>query len=467
MLALGAEAAQAENWRAVSLSSHDVVFVDADSVRRQSDGRIAFRARHRLAENDSNRDFGYNRIDLAVRSRCGAASAVPPPASSVRKYFLAHRPVAAVGWRDEEVVEDAASLAQTVCRGLIGFRSWADLDDAMIEYGRHDSLERLAAYVTGESELTGIVVQGFEMNAVALCGEDGCGEAPTQETCWLDGGINVPAPSGAPEWVNGGPRRDSAGAIFRGRIHRSQTGRGFGHLRGWGCLVEVTGPARFVEIVPPPRPRVAYGAAGARPEAVAAHAAFAESIKAASPVKLAVDGKHWTVDDFGTAAGPPSGGACYSLPRFSGDYVKPWGPALGWPDVREVVRRGAAVTVAQDRHDSDLDLYLAHDEAAQGIAAFVRRLKDLGVSAIAQKGLRVTVAGPTGSKETLRFADAAEAVRAAGIVNRLLGREIAEVKQSGNRVTIRRVQRQTLTFTDEAGAAEAERRILALRAACA
>jgi len=466
ILALAAGTARAEDWRAVSTSGHDIVFVDSDSVRRGSDGRIAFRARHRLAENGSNRDFGYTRIDLNVKSRCRGESADPPPTSSVRKYFLADRPVAAVGWRDEEVVEDAASLARTLCRGLIGYRRFADLDEAMAEYGRHDSLERLAAYVTAESELTGLVVQGFEMNAVGLCGADRCREAPIRETCWLEGGIDVPAPAGAPEWVDGGPRRDSAGAAFKGRVHRSRTGRGFGHMGAMGCLVEVTGPARFVEIVPPPRPRVEYGAAGARPEAVAASAAFAESIRAAAKVEFASDGKTWTVDDFGPAAGPPSGGACYSLARRAGDYVTTFPPVLAWTEIRQVGRTGKAVTLVSRIFDQDLDLHLAHDEAAGTIADFIRRASARPVMSVAQDGDKVTIAYGSGPKAHFRFADAAEAVRAAGIAGLLPGLEVEEVKPSGNRVAVRRLQRQVLTFPDEARAAEAERRMVALREAC-
>jgi hypothetical protein len=469
ILACTAGPAKAEDWRAASLSHHDVVFVDADSVRRRPDGRIAFRARHRLDENDSNRDFGYDRIDLAVNARCqDRSSDRPPPASSVRKYFLRNKAVAPQGWREAEVAEDAAEVAETVCRGLIGYRSFADLDRAMAEYGEHNSFERLAASVTGEIELTGIVVQGWEMNAVSLCGADSCREAPPRETCWLQGNINVPAPPGAPERVGGGPRRDSAGAAFKGRVHRSLQGRGFGHMGGMACLVEATGPARFVEIPAPLRPpQVRHGAEGARPEAAAALAAFAESVKAAPGVELEADGKRWTVDDFGPAAGPPSGGACYSLPRFRGDYVKPWGPALGWPNVTDIVRRGAAVTVAIDRHDPDLELYLPDDSTAQSTAGFVRRLSSLGVSGVAQNGSRVTVVGASGSKAAFRFADSAEAVRAAGMAHRLIGREVTEVKSSGNRVTVLRVQRQTLTFPDEAKAAGALERMKALRRACA
>lgn len=471
MLALAAGSAQAGDWRAVSLSHHDVVFVDADSVRRQLDGRIEFRARHRLAENDSNRDFGYNRIDLTVRSRCRAGSADPggdpPPASSARKYFLGDRPVAAPDWRDEEVVEDAGALAQTICRGLIGYRPWAELGEAMAEYARHDSLERLAAYVTDEAELSGIVVQGFEMSAVALCGEDRCRETPPEETCWIDGGINVPAPAGAPEWVDGGPRRDSAGAVFRGRIHRSRTGRGFGHMGAMGCLVEVTGPARFVEIVPPQRPHVAHGAAGARPEAVAAHAAFVESVRAASKVDFTSDARRWAVDDFSPAAGPPSGGACYSLPRHGGNYIATFPPVLAWPQIRQIARSGAAVTVVSQVFDTDLDLNLAHGEAAGRMAGFIRGASARPVAGVAQKGARVTIGYESGPREDYRFADAAEAVQAAGVAGRLIGREVEEVKPAGNRVTVRRAQRQLLTFPDEAKAVEAAARMEALRQACA
>lgn len=467
ILAWGAGPAKAEDWRAVSTSHQDVVFVDADSVRRQSDGRIAFRARHRLDENDSNRDFGYDRIDLAVTGRCQARDPDLPPAASVRRYFLGGRAVAALDWREEDLVEDGARLVARICRGLIGYRRFDDLDRAMAEFGEHGSLERLAAYVTGETELTGIVVQGWEMNAVSLCGPDLCREAPPKEVCWLDGNISVPAPAGAPEWIGGGPRRDSAGAAFTGRIHRSLEGRGFGHMGGMACLVQATGPARFVEIAPPRQPQAENGAAGARREAVAAHADFAASIKAASAVKLESDGGHWTVDEYAPAAGAHSGGACYSLPRFRGDHVQPWGPALGWTGAGAILRRGRAVTIAVDYHDRDLDLYLAHDKAAQSIALFVRRLASPGVARVSQKASRVTIVGRSGSKEEFRFADSAEAVRAAGIAQSLLGLEIVREMQSGNRVTILRVQRQILTFPDEARAAEAEHRMVVLRGACA
>lgn len=468
ILALGAASARAEDWRAVSTSHHDLVFVDADSVRRESDGRIAFRARHRLAQNDSNRDFGYDRIDLAVTGRCRVRGADLPPAGGTRKYFLRNRAVEARDWREEDLSEEIPVLADMVCRGELGHRRWADLDRAMAEYDDHDSLERLAAHVTGERELTGIVVQGFEMNAVSLCGEGGCREDGPRETCWLEGDVHVPTPAGAPDGVGGGPRRDSAGAAFTGRIYRSRSRRGFGHMGAMSCLVEVTGPARFVEIDPQrPEPAVDYGEPGRRPGAVAAHAAFVESIRAAASVELGSDDRRWTIDDFSPAAASPSGGACYSLPKFADSYVPGTAPALGWPETRRIVRDGASVTLVSDVYDGDLDLNLPDAESAGRMAAYVRRLSKSPVASVAQKGSRVTIGHSTGAREEFRFADAALAVQAAGVANRLLGREVRDIKTIGANLIIRRAQRLTLTFPDEAKAAEAERRMEALRSACA
>ena len=157
----GAGAAEAADWRAMWTSHHDIVFVDADSVRRRADGTVRFQAQHRLAENASNSDFGYDRIDLAVAGRCAAAGEDAPRARTSRSYSYRGRRVAAPGWRDDDVADDAGWIAAMVCQGTIGRRSFADPGAAMTEYAEHDSLERLAAFVTAEAELTGTVVQGF------------------------------------------------------------------------------------------------------------------------------------------------------------------------------------------------------------------------------------------------------------------------------------------------------------------
>lgn len=466
VLALAAGEADAEDWRAVSESHHDVVFVDADSVAREADGRIAFRARHRLAENDSNRDFGYDRIDLAVTGRCSAGGGDPPPASGTRKYFLRGRPVAARDWREEGLADDLPGLARAVCRGALGYRRLADLDSAMAEYGDHNSLERLAAWITGETELTGLVVQGFEMNAVTLCDDSTCRLESMRESCWLDGDIRVPTPAAPPEGTSGHPRRDSAGVVFRGRIHRSRSQGGFGHMGAMPCLVEVTGPVRFVDVpvTPPPVLRVYPQAPGSRPETVAAHRALAGTIRAAAKVGLASEGRNWVLDDL--AASELGGGACYSIPKFRSASLGAYGSSLGWPETRTIERKGPAVTLVSSHFDEDLHLYLPHAEAAATIARFVRRLSGHGVADVAQKGARVTVRDRTGAAHGIRFASAAEAVLAAGIAQRMIGRDVTDVKEAGHRVTARRLRRETLTFPDEARAAEAERHMEALREAC-
>jgi hypothetical protein len=465
-LALGAGEVRADDWRAVSTSHHDVVFVDADSVRRTAEGRISFLARHRLDENDSNRDFGYDRIDVAVEGRCADPGQDRPPASSRRSYRLKGRPVAAQDWREEDLIEYAGDLAADICDGRIGDRRFADLDSAMAEYREHDSLERLAAHVTGELDLVGTVVQGWEMNAVSLCeSEEGCREDSPTEFCWLEGGISVPAPAGAAEWVDGGPRRDSAGAAFRGRVHRSREGKGFGHMGGYACLVEVTGPARFVAVPKRREGRPDGGSPPASPEAIAANRAFSESIKSAAKVAMAAGRRRWELDEF--SAGTASLDACYSVPRFKGADLDFYAPVLAWRGIERISREGAQIVLASREYDPDLTFYFPDAKASRGAEAYLRKLSTRGVAAIAQKGAKVSVRYADGGNESFRFEDPASAVQAAGMAERLRGREIADLKPWGNQITATPLRRISLTFPDEALAQGSEERMQALRGACA
>lgn len=464
----GAGEARAEDWRAMWTSHHDLVFLDADSVRRRPDGRIAFRARHRLAESDSNRDFGYDRIDLGVSGRCGPDMAEAPPASSRRAYSLRGRRVAAPGWRDEDVASDAGWIAIMVCNGTIGHRSFADLDAPMAEYAEHRTLERLAAYRSPEVELTGTVVQGFEMNGVSLCGsEEGCSEGAPTEYCWLEGNINVPAPAGAPEWVDGGPRRDTADLAFRGRIHRSRTRGGFGHMSAFSCLVEPTGPARPATIVRQPLEQVDHGVPGRRPEAVAAHAALAETIASGGRIELAHGLRRWAIDEIVLAASTGGGGgACYSLPRFGGNYLERNPPAIGWPLVRGIERSGSRITIVTTGYDESLEFHLPNSAAAQATAAFAERLIASRVESVAQEGSEVVLRYAGGRRERIRFADAAGAIVAAGIAGKLRAAEVVDVKLEGTRARAVPVERIALTFPGEAHAIEALPLMEALRSAC-
>jgi hypothetical protein len=465
-LLAGAGEARAEDWRAMDTSNHEVVFVDADSVRRRDDGRIAFRARHRVAENPSNRDFGYDRIDVAVSGVCGPDMADRPPASSRRSYFLRGRRVAAPDWREEEVAEDIGWIAIMVCRGTIGHRSFADLDAAMAEYAGHDTLERLAAYVSPEVELTGTVVQGFEMDAVSLCGsEAGCSDGAPSEYCWLEGGINVPTPAGAPDWVDGGPRRDSADLAFRGRIHRSRTRGGFGHMGGYSCLVEPTGPARPATIAR--QERVDPIALGRRPETVAAHAALAEAVAGHGRIEYSAGLRRWAVDELQAAdSANEGGGACYTRPRFGGDFLEYGAPWIGWAQVRGIERRGSAITLVSAGYDESLEFHLPTPAAAEETAALSRRLLAAPVAGIAQQGPTVTLRHADGRRERLRFADSAGAIQAAGIAARLRGAEIAEVRRQGILVWAAPVHRLVLTFPGEARALAVLPLMEALQAAC-
>lgn len=465
ILGLWAGSAQAEDWRAVTTSHHDLVFVDVDSVQRQFDGRIRFRSRHRLAENESNRDFGYDRIDVSVEGRCERDSdGQPVPATGRRTYHLRGRPIPVREWREEGLDEDLGGIAFALCDGRVGHRRFLDLDKAMAEYAEHDSVERLAAHVTAEVDLVGTVVQGWEMSGVSLCGsEEGCREDSPREFCWLEGGISVPAPAGAPEWVNGGPRRDSAGAAFKGRIHRARGDRGFGHMGGFACLVEVTGPVRFVEV--PKRPDVPRdeSAPGLGEEAIAAHQAFVEAVKAAGTVRLGRGERSWEVDDFKAGS---SGGACYSLPRFKGADPVYNAPVLGWRDLQRMSREGATITLVNRDWDPDLTFHFPDPKAAARSEPFLRQLTGRGVAAISQKGAKVGIRYPDGKAASFRFDDPAAAVRAAGMAQRLRGREIAELKRETNRLAATPLRRVSLTFPDEMLAQRAYERMETLRSAC-
>jgi hypothetical protein len=462
----GADGARAEDWRAMDTRNHEVVFVDADSVRRRDDGRIAFRARHRLAESDSNRDFGYDRIDVTVSGRCTPNMADGPPASSRRAYSLRGRRVAAPDWREEDAADDIGWIAIMVCNGRIGHRRFADLDAAMAEYAEHDTLERLAAYQSPEVELTGTVVQGFEMNAVSLCGsEEGCSEGAPPEYCWLEGAINVPAPAGAPEWADGGPRRDRADFAFRGRIHRSRTRGGFGHMGGYSCLVEATGPARPATIVP--QERVDPIALGRRPEAVAAHDALSAAVAGHGRIEYSAGLRRWAVDELQAAdTANDGGGACYTRPRFGGDFLEYGAPWIGWAQIRAIERRGGAITLTSAGYEESLEFHLPTPAAAEETAAFARRVIAAPVAGIAQQGPVVTLRHADGRRERLRFADSAGAIQAAGIAARLRGTEIAEVRRQGILVWAAPLERIALGFPGEARALAVLPLMEALRAAC-
>jgi len=309
------------------------------------------------------------------------------------------------------------------------------------------------------------VVQGWEMNAVSLCGsEEGCREDSPTETCWLEGGISVPTPAGAPEWVGGGPRRDSAGAAFRGRIYRARGDKGFGHMGAFGCLVEVTGPARFVAIPNRPPKTSNDPAPGLGPEAIAAHQGFVEAVKAAGTVRLGRGERRWEVDEFKPGA---SGGACYSLPGLKGGSPGYNAPVLGWPGLRRMSRDGATITLVSRDWDPDLTFHFPDPKAAADSEAFVRKMSARRVIAIAQKGVKVTLFYSDGRDESFRFGNSAAAIRAAGMADKMGGREIEGVKREANRLIATPLERVTLTFPDETRAAEAERRMETLRAACA
>jgi hypothetical protein len=339
----------------------------------------------------------------------------------------------------------------------------------MAGYGQHGSPDRLAGYVSDEVVLTGTVVQGFEMNAVALCGsETGCVDDAPTEFCWLDGTINVPAPTGVPDWVGGGPRRDTADARFRGRIVRSRTGRGFGHLESYGCQVEQTGPAEFITITQrrPQRPEPSKAGEGA--EALAAHAAMSALVSAAAPVTVTLGAQRWTVDELLAAPTRNGGsGACGTLLQRGGTYIQPLPPSPTWSQITAVRQAGAAVELSDSRYDESLSFHFGSPAQAVEVAAVMEKLRRGRVAGVEQAGRQVTLRLEGGGRELLRFADAGAAVAAAGIAAQLRGVEIAQVSRTGNAVSALPVRRYSFGFADAATAARAAAQMERLRAACA
>jgi hypothetical protein len=234
-------------------------------------------------------------------------------------------------------------------------------------------------------------------------------------------------------------------------------------MGGFACLVGVTGPVRFVQV--PDRPEERQDAApGLRPEAVAAHDAFAAAIRSAAKVGLATGSGRWEVDEFKPGS---SGGACYSLPSLKGSYPDPRAPVLGWPGLQRMTRERKEITLVDGDWDPDLTFHFPDPKAAAASEPFLRKLATGGVAAISQRGARVAIRYSDGRRESFRFEDSADAVRAAGIAERFRGREIGGLKRETNRVTATPLRRVSLTFPDEALAQSAYERMEALRAACA
>jgi hypothetical protein len=210
--------------------------VDADSVERRTDGRLRFASRILVAA-DEREMLGYDSFTMRVSGTCGGHGL---PRARMR-YFREGEPVTRP--RPGSTVSlpsESFFLLGSLCGGSIGLRSFDNPETAVEEYRRTRDETRLAASISEKVEFVGTLVSGFEASAVVLCGsEAGCSVNAPEELCWLTGDPGVPMPSGRADDPPG--LRRTAQAAFRGRILRSPTGRGFGHMNGYGCLVEAAG----------------------------------------------------------------------------------------------------------------------------------------------------------------------------------------------------------------------------------
>jgi hypothetical protein len=459
LFAFGGAQAAAADWRAVT-GGHNVGFVDADSVERGADGRISFSGRFMLGENNPSGDLGYDRYDARVTGDCSGGEEARM--QSRRTFFFRGKTVAAPDWIEEDAEADVAAMARELCGGVIGYRSFATLEAAMTEYKDHRSVERLAAYVSDEVELTGTVVQGFEMNGIALCGsEAGCTPRAPVEFCWLEANISVPVPAGAdPQSI----RRDTADMAFRGRIMRSRTGHGFGHMHALGCQVEATGPARPATIEK--RPAVPDPDQNGRSEAaVAAHARMAAAFAGAGKVGLAQDGHSWTVDELKER---PTGwqGACGSDMLFGGQSLDPYPTAIMWDNILAMDVADRDLTVRTSRWNGNTEFHLVTPQAADATQALVEKLRSAGVASVTQKGRRVKVKLANGGEWTQTYPSTALAIEAAGIAGALLGREVAAIQRRGNTVSALLAREVKFTFENEQKAREIAGHLENLRGVC-
>jgi hypothetical protein len=125
------------------------------------------------------------------------------------------------------------------------------------------------------------------------------------------------------------------------------------------------------------------------------------------------------------------------------------------------------VVVATAGFDEALSFATATPVAARRLQSLVGEAVGRAVARVEQNGRRVSVRFQGRAPEAIEFEDAGLATEAAGIAQQLRGREIVAVGGYANRVWARPVRRVTLTFGEEAKAAEAQQLMEALRRACA
>lgn len=467
-------AAAARDWRVMpDIGGHDIAFVDADTVVRGSDDRLSFRGQLRLNESPSNSDFGYDRVDLRVDTVCGVTSGRAGASRVRRRYSYRGRPVPEPEWQAEDMVENVGWMADQICRGVIGPVRFASVEAAMATSERGGSDGPMAEYVSQEVELVGTVVQGFELSGISLCGsEEGCRDDAPSEFCWLAGSaINVPVPAGAAEWSDGGPRRDAADFAFRGRIKRSMTGRGYGHMAGFGCEVEVTGAVRAITITQQRPPAAgarqnAIAALGRLPATLVAHQELEAVVSAGGPLTVRQGDRSWDVDAVVPGSIESGGtGACSTIFRFGGTWLQGASPSLGWDWISALDVNGRTVTITSTGYDENLQFHLRSPAAAARMKPFVERLVRAPLASVAQAGRRVTLRYADQRVERIDLGDAGEAIEAAGMAYRLRGQEFARVTQDNNSLYALPVDRVILSFADEAkalAAAQAMRPLLAL-----
>lgn len=441
--AAAAVPAGAAEWRAVTWPDNKIAFVNADTVRRHADGRIRFAAEVYTIDPALARAEGFDHVSLKASGRCNDSNHRIEARAAYFRLGKAVKPKAA------QREHRASMIAFALCKGYLGQRAFVSPDAALEEHRLGGGpLQRLGDYRSEEVELTGTAVQGFEMNGITLCGsEAGCVDDAPWEFCWMEGRFNVPVPDGVD---NHTIRRDKADIRFKGRITRSRDGRGFGHLRASGCLVEQTGPAQIVQITqrrPDEPKRGERGERGRTPEAARAHAALNAAFASVGAVTARQDSHSWPIDQL-KARPQDWEAACGSDLYYKGDSPHPYPTAIMWSDVAQIDAVGATLTILTQRYHESADYRLATPAAARRLAATLKQLQGRLPASVAVQGRRLTIRFTDGQELAEDYGDAGLAIQAAAVVEDLRGKEFRSVWQRGNQVNGLLARRVVLTFED-------------------
>jgi hypothetical protein len=151
--------------------------------------------------------------------------------------------------------------------------------------------------------------------------------------------------------------------------------------------------------------------------------------------------------------------------KFGGRSLEPYPTAIMWEHVTTIDVDGRQLTIRTDRWSADTQFYLSTPTAAAALAPVLDQLKGT-IASVTQRGRTVRVRDVGAREIILQFANSAEAVQAAGIIDALRGREVSSIMVRGNQLTALIERRVVLTFENETRAGEIANLMEPLRQLC-